>query len=106
MLSSWMLFELRHNIWLINIFKTVWFLKIIFCLLKKLVNKNFPIWFINCEMTKQYIIDNDALNCGEFYCGYIWKRGLLSNYLSMIKVIKKVVSKDFIYQNRDFFLFI
>jgi ribosomal protein S2 len=56
-------------------------------------------------MSKQYIINHDAKTCGEFYCGYMWKRGLLSNYRSMLRSIKNVVRKNHYEKKNDFFFF-
>lgn len=106
LLASWMLFKTQNNLWLINLFKTVWFFKLVFNFIKLLVYNNKPIWFINSEMSKQYIINQNAINCGEFFCGYIWKRGLLSNYMSMLRIIKKLVNKKITKINSDFHYFL
>lgn len=103
LLASWMLFKIYNTIWLINLYKTVWFFKLIFNFIKILVSKNSPIWFINSEMSKQYIINQKAIICGEFYCGFIWKRGLLSNYRSMLRIIKNIMVKRNPNINSDFY---
>jgi len=68
MLSSWFFYKLRNRIWIINIFKTILFLKLVLKFLKYLVVNKMPFWFINLEFSKEYIFKKYALDCGEYSC--------------------------------------
>lgn len=98
MLSSWFFFKLKKRIWIINIFKTIIFLKIIFKFLNFLVNNEFPFWFINFEYTKRYIFKINAEACGEFACTQKWVRGFLSNFKSIQKAVKNYTWKSIAYR--------
>lgn len=98
MLSSWFFFKLKKRIWIINIFKTIIFLKIIFKFLNFLVNNEFPFWFINFEYTKRYFFKINAEACGEFACTQKWVRGFLSNFKSIQKAVKNYTWKSIAYR--------
>jgi len=97
--SSWFLFKMVNGIWIINVFKTIWFLKYIFNTINYLVSSNFPVWFINMDITKYSFIREYAQDSGEFCCNMIWKRGFLSNFFSISNIVKKYVLKDIYYRN-------
>lgn len=97
LLASWFLFRLTELYWYINIYKTIWFLKFILKFIKYIVNNNKPIWFINMDISNQAIIGKYSQECGEFYCSNIWKRGFISNFFSMSKIVKKYLQKPEIY---------
>ena len=101
-LSSWLLYRLQGNIWIINIFKTIIFLKNIIIFLKYLVCNNFPIWFINLELTKEFMFLIYSKLCGEFASTRYWIRGMLSNYISISKSLKKYASKKYVYKSSIF----
>jgi small subunit ribosomal protein S2 len=101
-LSSWLLYKLYNNIWIVDIFKTILFLKNIVVFIKYLISNNFPIWFINLELTKEFLFLNNSKICGEFACTRYWVRGMLSNYLSVTKSIKKYASKKYVYKSSIF----
>jgi small subunit ribosomal protein S2 len=89
LLSSWFFYKLNKKIWIINIFKTIIFLKITFKFLTYLVNYKLPFWFINLEKTKELVFKKFANFSGEFFCSKIWIRGLLSNFKSIQKTLSK-----------------
>jgi len=105
LMSSWFLFRLQKNIWLINIFKTIFFLKQIFLFIKWVIIKNKSIWFINMDNSKQNIIHEYALSCGEFSITTIWKRGLFSNYKSIFNTIKKFMHYEEAYKDHRLYHF-
>lgn len=98
MLSSWFFFKLKKRVWIINIFKTIIFLKFIFKFLSFLVNNEFPFWFINFEYSKEHIFKAYASICGEFACTKKWIRGFLSNFKSIQKAVKNYALKSFAYK--------
>jgi ribosomal protein S2 len=95
LLSSWLLYTLRNNIWTINIFKTILIFKFIIVFIKYLIINNFPIWFINLDRSKEFIINKNANFCGEFNCTRSWVRGILSNYFNILNCLNNfVIKKD------------
>ena len=100
--SSWFLYKIQKNVWIINIFKTIMFLKNIIVFIKYLINFNLPIWFINLEMTKELMFLMYSKLCGEFACTRYWIRGMLSNYISVSKSIRKYGSKKYVYKSSVF----
>jgi len=105
LLSSWFLYRLRNNIWIINLYKTLWILKLVYIFIKHLITYNKSIWFINMDLSKQFIINEYANECGEFACTAIWIRGLLSNYFSMLLTVKKYIFKSYIYKDYKLYNF-
>jgi small subunit ribosomal protein S2 len=101
-LSSWILYRLQNNIWIIDIFKTIFFLKNIVTFLKYLISYGLPIWFINLEITKEFMFLMYSRLCGEFACTRYWIRGMLSNYLSISKSIRKYGLKKIVYKSSIF----
>lgn len=101
-LSSWILYRLQNNIWIIDIFKIIFFLKNIITFLKYLISYSLPIWFINLEITKEFMFLMYSRLCGEFACTRYWVRGMLSNYFSISKSIKKYGLKKIVYKSSIF----
>jgi ribosomal protein S2 len=77
-------------------------LKNIVAFLKHLVSNDLPVWFINLEATKESIFLAYSKLCGEFSCVRYWVRGMLSNYFSISKSIKKYGSKKMVYKSSIF----
>ena len=101
LLSSWFFYKLRKKIWIINIMKTIIFLKIIFKYLAYLINYKLPFWFINLELTKNFIFKKFAILSGEYYCTKVWVRGLLSNFKSIQKTLVKYYLKQYIIKKEN-----
>ena len=59
------------------------------CFFNYLITYNKPVWFINLELTKEFMFLLFSNLCGEFSCTRYWVRGMLSNYLSVSKSIRK-----------------
>ena len=93
MLSSWFFYKLKRRIWIINLFKTILFLKLALKFLNYLVSNRLPFWFINMEFDKEFIFKKSALDCGEYYCTRLWIRGLLSNFKSIQNSINNYILK-------------
>lgn len=101
LLSSWLVFNFKGKISILNLFNTIKMLKISYQLIKHLVNVGFPIWFINCDLTKEYIIRECANNSGEFYLTKRWIRGLISNYYIITKAYRKyLIKKEYLNSNK------
>jgi small subunit ribosomal protein S2 len=102
LLSSWLLYRLQNNIWILDIFKTIFFLKNVISFLKYIISYNYPIWFVNLEFMKEFLFMTYSKLCGEFFCSRYWIRGMLSNYSSVLKSIKKYALKKIAYKSSIF----
>lgn len=96
LLTTWFLYKLRRSIWIINIFKTILFLKIVLRFLRFVINNGFPVWFTNLEVTRAALFKNYANYCGEFYCTKSWIRGFLSNFKSIQDSMNRYILKKYI----------
>lgn len=97
-LSSWFFYKLRKRIWIINLFKTVIFIKLVFKFLKALVKLNLPFWFINLDLSKEYLFKKYAFISGEFACTRLWIRGFLSNFKRIQKSLGRYILKRHFYK--------
>lgn len=97
LLSSWLIFNLRGKVTILNLFHTIKMLKLSYALIKQVSSLGLPIWFINFDLTKENIVTENALNSGEFYLTRQWIRGLVSNYFVITKAYRQyLVKKEFI----------
>lgn len=96
LLTTWFLYKLRNIVWIINIFKTILFLKIVLRFLRFVINNGFPVWFTNLEVTRESLFRNYANYCGEFYCTKSWIRGFLSNFKSIQDSMNRFILKKYI----------
>jgi len=96
LLTTWFLYKLRKFVWIINIFKTILFLKIVLRFLRFVINNSFPVWFTNLEVTRESLFRNYANYCGEFYCTKSWIRGFLSNFKSIQDSMNRYILKKYI----------
>jgi len=99
LLSAWLLYSLRGGIWIINLCMTILMFKNIINLIKHLVINNFPIWFINLDRSKEFIINKNAKDCGEFVCSRVWIRGILSNYSNILNCLNSYVLRKLAIKN-------
>ena len=95
-LTTWFLHKLRGTVWIINIFKTILFLKIALRFLRFAINHGFPVWFTNLEINREALFRNYANYCGEFYCTKAWIRGFLSNFKSIQDSLNRYILKKYI----------
>lgn len=97
LLSSWLIFQIREKIAIINIFKTIRMLKLSYSFIKHIITIGLPFWFINLDLSKENLIKNSATFCGEFYCTKNWVRGLLSNFFAITKTFRHyLIKKEFV----------
>lgn len=104
-MSAWMLFSVRQNIWIINLFKTIYMFKIGFKCIKDVVSKNGPIWFINLDKSVERYIKFNANKAGEFFICNHWCKGIVSNYKEVQKSFRALMFQGLIsvkYNNNKF----
>ena len=91
-MASWMLFSIRQDVWMINLFKTIYMFKIGFKIIKAVVSRCGPIWFINMDKAMKLYIKFSANNAGEFYICDYWCKGIVSNFKEVHKSFRNLVS--------------
>jgi len=98
--SSWLIFNLRGKISILNLYNTLKMLKLSYIIIKYVVGMGFPFWFINFDLTKEDVVKKSAFDTGEFYVSRRWIRGLVSNYYEITKVYRNyLIKKDYIDSN-------
>jgi ribosomal protein S2 len=91
-MSAWMLFSVRQDIWIINLFKTIYMFKIGLKCLKDVVSKGGPVWFVNLDKNVERIVKFNANRAGEFFLGHLWFHGMVSNFKEFQKLYEKLAS--------------
>lgn len=100
-MSAWLIFNIRGKLTTLNLYHTLKMLKLSYNLIKLVINKGLPFWFINFDLTKEDIIRRSAHNTGEFHVTRRWIRGLVSNYFCITKVYRDyLIKKEFVDSNR------
>lgn len=101
LLSSWLIFSIRGKTVILNLYHTIKMLKLSYILLKAIVNKGLPFWFVNFDLTKEEIIRDSSLEAGEFYVTRRWIRGLVSNFFVITRAYRKYLTKkEFVESNK------
>jgi len=54
--SSWLIFNLRGKISILNLYNTLKMLKLSYIIIKHVVGMGFPFWFINFDLTKEDVV--------------------------------------------------
>jgi small subunit ribosomal protein S2 len=88
--AAWFIFTYRQNLYIINLYKTLWNLRNGFLGLDFCVKYGNPVWFINIERSTEIYIRSSAKTCGEFSYTTFWIHGMISNYLIMLISIGKL----------------
>jgi ribosomal protein S2 len=61
-----MLYGFRQGLWIIDLYKTFYMLKVSFNIIGFIIKNYNPIWFINFNKIFKMYIKNAALKCGEY----------------------------------------
>jgi ribosomal protein S2 len=101
LLSSWLIFNIRGRITILNLYHTIKMLKLSYIWIKHIINAGFPFWFVNFDLTKEEIIKYNSYITGEFYVTRRWIRGLISNFFVITKAYRKYsIKKEFVESNK------
>lgn len=82
-LAAWLFYGWRYNIFIINLIKTLFLLKMALKMVRKVIKLNRPFWFITMNTVYGSYISRYASVCGEPFNVFSWISGSLTN-LSMI----------------------
>lgn len=81
--SAWMVYGVRQQIVIINLFKFVYMFKVGFNSLEHIIRFFGPIWFINLDSFSDRYVRTPAQDCGEMWVTKFWINGMVSNYASV-----------------------
>lgn len=81
-----------QNILIINLFKSIFFLKTGFCGIANACVFRGPIWFINLDKSTSVYVKYAANSCGEIGWTTSWVNGFISNYLYLYMFIENFVN--------------
>lgn len=88
--AAWFIFTYRQNIYIINLYKTLWNIRNGFVGVNYSVRFGHPVWFINIEKSTEVYIKSSAKICGEFSYTTFWIHGMISNYIIMLLSLAKL----------------
>lgn len=88
--AAWFIFTYRQNIYIINLYKTLWNIRNGFVGIDNSVRYGNPVWFVNIERSTEVYIRSSAKTCGEFSYTTYWIHGMISNYKIMLLSLGKL----------------
>ena len=80
----------RNNIHIINLEKTVPMLYTALEIIHEIAKKGGKILFVGTKRSASEIIASSAKNCGQFYVNHRWLGGMLTNWETVSKSIKRL----------------
>lgn len=86
--AAWMVYTRKHELVILNIFKTYFMLKIGFKSIDYAVRLRCPVWFVTLDKSAYAFSKFAAYSCGEFYWAGTWMNGLIANYPQFFKIYK------------------
>lgn len=88
--SAWLIFTYVQNILIINLFKSIFFLRTGFAGIGNACVFKGPIWFINLDPAAKSYVTSASNSCGEMSWTTDWVYGLVSNYLTLYRVYRRL----------------
>jgi small subunit ribosomal protein S2 len=88
--SGWMIYTYRQDILIINLFKTIWLLRIGYKALNAASKLLGPTWFINLNKSLDLYTIYSAKQAGEFSYVTYWIYGMISNWLVLGTTFRKL----------------
>ena len=88
------IFEQRNQIYIINLDETVLQLRRATEFLQEVTRRGGRILFVGCKKQAQEAIKEAALACGQFYVNQRWLGGLLTNWVTVQKSVKRLKELD------------
>lgn len=84
------IFTARNGIYIIDLQKTTKLLDEACDFIKSVVREGKPILFVSTKRQAQEIIKQEAERCGMYFVNYRWLGGMLTNYVTIEKRIKRL----------------
>jgi len=84
------IFTERNNIYIIDLQQTVKLVEIAYDFIREISSNGGNILFVGTKKQAQEAIKNEAERCGMFYVNYRWLGGILTNFNTIRKRVKKL----------------
>ena len=84
------IFGERNNIHIINLEKTVPMLYTALEIIHEIAKKGGKILFVGTKRSASEIVASSAMNCGQFYVNHRWLGGMLTNWETVSRSIKRL----------------
>lgn len=85
---GWLAAGLRQGLFLIDLFKFSYQLRVGLFAVEAAVRRRSPVWFIHPQPASPVLISECAVRCGEYYFHYPWLGGLLTNHRILRRSIR------------------
>ena len=84
------IFTERNGIYIIDLQKTVHLIDDAYNFMREVAEAGKPILFVGTKKQAQNAIYDEAVRCGEYYVNQRWLGGMLTNYKTISKRIKRL----------------
>ena len=95
------IFGERNNIHIINLEKTVPMLYNALEIIHEIAKKGGKFLFVGTKKSASEIIASSAINCGQFYVNHRWLGGMLTNWETVSKSIKRLKELEGKFENGE-----
>lgn len=96
------IFTERNNIYIIDLQKTVKLVEVAYDFIREISSNGGNILFVGTKKQAQEAIKNEAERCGMFYINYRWLGGILTNFNTIRKRVKKLYELEEMENNKMF----
>jgi len=96
------IFTERNNIYIIDLQQTVKLVEIAYDFIREISSNGGNILFVGTKKQAQEAIKNEAERCGMFYVNYRWLGGILTNFNTIRKRVKKLHELEEMENNKMF----
>ncbi|HDP37099.1 MAG TPA: 30S ribosomal protein S2 [Candidatus Atribacteria bacterium] len=96
------IFTERNNIYIIDLQQTVKLIEVAYDFVREISSNGGNILFVGTKKQAQEAIKNEAERCGMFYVNYRWLGGILTNFDTIKKRVKRLYELEEMENNKMF----
>jgi len=96
------IFTERNNIYIIDLQQTVKLIEVAYDFVREISSNGGNILFVGTKKQAQEAIKNEAERCGMFYVNYRWLGGILTNFDTIKKRVKRLFELEEMENNNMF----
>lgn len=96
------IFTDRNNIYIIDLQQTVKLVEVAYDFIREVSSKGGNVLFVGTKKQAQESIKNEAERCGMFYINYRWLGGVLTNFNTIRKRVKRLHELEEMEENKMF----
>jgi small subunit ribosomal protein S2 len=94
------IFTERNNIYIIDLQRTVKLVEVAYDFIREISSNGGNILFVGTKKQAQEAIKNEAERCGMFYINYRWLGGVLTNFNTIRKRVKRLYELEEMENNK------